>query len=42
MLTYVIIGLTCIISYLALQDRQLFMRLSHRPYTETRLGEYYR
>ncbi len=42
MLTLAIVGLTCIISFLCLQNPALFSRLSHRPYTETKLGEYYR
>lgn len=42
MLTVGIVVITCVVSYLALQNPQLFGRLSHRPYTETRLGEYYR
>jgi len=37
-----IVLITCIISYLALQNRDLSGRLSHRPFTETRLNEYYR
>jgi len=42
MLTLAIVALTCIISFLCLQNPELFSRLSHRPYTETKLGEYYR
>jgi len=42
MLTTAIVVITCIISYLCLQNPELSGRLSHRPYTETRLGEYYR
>ena len=42
MLTIPIVILTCIISYLCLSNPDLLGRLSHRPYTETKLGEYHR
>jgi membrane associated rhomboid family serine protease len=41
-INYIIIGFTCIISFLAFNDRHLFVKLQHWPYEESRAGEYYR
>lgn len=41
-ITGVIIGITCLVSYLAFQDQSLFRRLMHHPYTEASDGEYHR
>ncbi len=41
-ITYVIIGLTCLISYYCLNNRALFNELSHNPYMEVQRGQYYR
>ncbi len=41
-ITNVIIGLTCLSSYLALNNRQLFDALKHYPYQESRDGSYFR
>lgn len=40
--TYIIIAFTCIISFLAFNDRHLFVKLKHWPYEEMRYKEYYR
>ena len=41
-ITYIIIAFTCIVSFLAFNDRHLFVKLKHWPYEEKRSGEYYR
>lgn len=41
-ITGIIIGLTCLVSYLAFNDRSVFQRLMHHPYTEAQDKEYYR
>jgi len=41
-MTLIIIVITGIVSYLALQNRVLFEQLCHSPYAEARRGEYYR
>ncbi len=41
-INYLIIGFTCIISFLALNNQYLFVKLKHWPYEEARQGEYYR
>ncbi len=41
-ITYVIIGLTCLISYYCLNNRALFNDLAHNPYMEVNRGQYYR
>lgn len=41
-ITYIIIGVTSIISFLAFNDRHLFLRLQHWPYEEKRSGQHYR
>lgn len=40
--TYVIIGFTALISYLAFNNRDLMVKFKHWPYQEARNGEYYR
>lgn len=40
--TNLIIAITCIASYLAFNNRQLFEQLMHNPYTEHRDKSYYR
>jgi membrane associated rhomboid family serine protease len=37
-----IIGFTCIVSFLCFNNRDLFLKLQHWPYQEARKGEYYR
>jgi len=41
-ITYLIIGFTCLISYQAFQNPQLTTDLSHHPYREAHEGQYYR
>ncbi len=41
-ITYLIIGFTCLISYRAFQDPALSEGLSHSPYGEVHEGQYYR
>lgn len=41
-ITLLIIGVTAIVSFMAFNDRNLFNRLMHYPYEESRRGEYYR
>ena len=40
--TIIIIGITCIVSYLALNNEALFDKLKHNPYIENQNKEYYR
>jgi membrane associated rhomboid family serine protease len=42
MITFIIIAFTSIISFLAFNDRHLFVKLQHWPYEEQRSNEYYR
>lgn len=42
MLTYLLIGITVLISYSALNNRELQNRWVHYPYREANTGEYYR
>lgn len=42
LITYIIIAVTSIISFLCFNDRHLFIKLKHWPYEENRSGEYYR
>jgi membrane associated rhomboid family serine protease len=41
-ITYIIIGVTCLISYFAFEREQLMRDGMHFPYWENRSGEYYR
>ena len=41
-LTLIIVILTCLVSYLAFNNRELHSKLSHIPYVELRKKEYYR
>jgi membrane associated rhomboid family serine protease len=41
-ITYIIIAFTSVISFLAFNDRHLFVKLKHWPYEERRSQEYYR
>lgn len=41
-ITYIIIGVTSLISILAFSNRDVFLKLKHWPYQEARDGEYYR
>lgn len=41
-ITNVIVAITCLVSYLSLNNPQLFNKLKHYPYEESRNGEYYR
>ncbi len=41
-ITYVIIAVTALISFLAFNNQELFVKLKHWPYEEARQGEYYR
>ena len=41
-ITYGIIGITVLVSYLCFQNRELFERLKHSPYAERHNGEYHR
>lgn len=40
--TLLLVGLTCLISYNAFQNRQMFNQLKHFPYVEARQKEYFR
>ena len=42
MATYIIIGITCVISYFALNNRDIFNRYLHSPYIEHRNKEFIR
>ena len=41
-LTFILIGLTCLISYRAFNDLSLLQKLKHYPVAEVRNGEYHR
>ncbi len=41
-ITYIIIAVTSLISFLAFSNHELFNKLKHWPYEEARGGEYYR
>ncbi len=41
-ITYLLIGVTCLISYLAFNNRELFNQLCHYPYIEAQDKSYYR
>lgn len=41
-ITNILVGITCIVSYYALNNRAFFDQLKHHPYQESRTGEYYR
>lgn len=41
-ITLIIVILSCLISYQAFQNQDLFLKLKHYPYQEDRSGEYYR
>lgn len=41
-ITYIIIGFTCLISFMAFNNQELFVKMKHWPYQEARRGEYYR
>ncbi len=41
-ITYIIIGFTSLISFLAFNNQELFVKMKHWPYQEARDGEYYR
>ena len=41
-ITYLIIGFTCLISFLAFQNHDIMVKMKHWPYYEQRDGEYYR
>jgi membrane associated rhomboid family serine protease len=41
-ITYLIIGVTALISIACLNNRDLFLKLMHWPYVEARQGEYHR
>ncbi|MCW5921019.1 MAG: rhomboid family intramembrane serine protease [Saprospiraceae bacterium] len=41
-ITYLIIGFTALISFMAFNNRELFVKMQHWPYQEARHGEYYR
>ncbi len=41
-ITYIIIGVTVLISVLAFNNQELFVKMRHWPYEEERKGEYYR
>ncbi|MEE9437968.1 MAG: rhomboid family intramembrane serine protease [Saprospiraceae bacterium] len=41
-ITLLIIIVTCIVSYLGFQNRQLFQKMMHHPVSESRNGEWYR
>jgi membrane associated rhomboid family serine protease len=40
--TYIIIGFTCLFSFAAFNNHQLFAKFKHWPYAESRHGEHYR
>ncbi|MBK7936997.1 MAG: rhomboid family intramembrane serine protease [Lewinellaceae bacterium] len=41
-ITYIIIIVTALVSFLAFNNQELFVKLKHWPYQEERRGEYYR
>jgi membrane associated rhomboid family serine protease len=41
-ITYLIIGFTVLISFMAFNNQELFVKMKHWPYQEARKGEYYR
>ncbi|HRI60705.1 MAG TPA: rhomboid family intramembrane serine protease [Saprospiraceae bacterium] len=41
-ITYLIIGFTALISIMAFNNHDLFLKMKHWPYEEARRGEYYR
>ncbi len=41
-INYLIIGFTALVSFMAFNNRYLFIKLKHWPYEEVRQGEYYR
>jgi len=41
-ITYLLIGFTCLISFMAFQNREIMVKMQHWPYYEQRDGEYYR
>ncbi len=41
-ITYLIIGFTALISFMAFNNHDLFLKMKHWPYQEARRGEYYR
>lgn len=41
-LTLIIVIITCVVSYVCFNNRELFNKLSHRPYREYQFKEYYR
>ncbi len=41
-ITYVILAITILVSYLSFQNRELFNKLSHHPYSVAQDKEYYR
>jgi membrane associated rhomboid family serine protease len=41
-ITYIIIGFTVLISFMAFNNQDLFYKMKHWPYQEARHGEYYR
>ncbi len=41
-ITYIIIGFTCLISFMAFNNQELFVKMKHWPYQEVRDGEYFR
>lgn len=41
-ITLIIVIITCIVSYIAFNNRSLFDSLKHHPYTENREGQWYR
>jgi len=42
MITYIIIGITVLVSYRCFEDQGLFAKLCHHPYREVTEGQYYR
>lgn len=42
MITIGIVIVTCVISYAALNNQELFGKLAHYPYAESKYGQYYR
>jgi len=41
-ITLIIVIFTCIVSYTCFNNRELFDKLKHNPYSEHHKGEYYR
>jgi membrane associated rhomboid family serine protease len=41
-ITYIIIGFTCLISFMAFNNQELYVKMKHWPYQEARRNEYYR